>query len=134
MGLVYSYITLSNPIKPLLKPIEIKCLVDTGSTFLCIPQHLAIQLQIETLETREATLADGTSMKVPYAGPIKISFENRSCYIGTLIIGNEVLLGAVPMEDMDLVVQPKLLLLTVNPESPNIPRGHVKFHRSGFQL
>ena len=41
-------------------------------------------------------------------------------------MGNEVLLGAVPMEDMDLVIQPKLLKLIVNPESPNIARGHVK--------
>ena len=126
MGLVYSNITLSNPVKPGLKPIEVKCLVDTGSTFLCIPQHIATQLEIKELETREATLADGSSYAVPYGGPLKISFENRSCFVGTLIMGNEVLLGAVPMEDMDLVVQPKLLKLTVNPESPNIARGHVK--------
>jgi hypothetical protein len=38
-------------------------------------------------------------------------------------MGDEVLLGAVPMEDMDLVVIPKLL---INPDSPNIPRGHAK--------
>ncbi len=126
MGLVYSSILLSNPVKPDLKPIEVRCLVDTGSTFLCIPQHLAIQLQIETLETREATLADGSSQSVPYAGPIKISFENRNCFAGTLVLGDEVLLGAVPMEDMDLVVQPKFLKLSVNPDSPNMARGHLK--------
>jgi clan AA aspartic protease len=126
MGLVYASVTLSNPVNPELKAIEVKCLVDTGFTFLCIPQHLAVQLQIKELETREATLADGTSHAVPYGGPIKISFENRSCFVGALIMGDEVLLGAVPMEDMDLVVQPKLLKLTVNPESPNIARGHVK--------
>ena len=79
MGLVYSSITLSNPVKPELKSIEVKCLVDTGSTFLCIPQHLATQLQIKALETREAILADGSSLAVPYGGSVKISFENRSC-------------------------------------------------------
>jgi hypothetical protein len=46
MGLVYSNIILSNPVKPELKSIEVRCLVDTGSTYLCIPQHLATQLQI----------------------------------------------------------------------------------------
>src|ERR1700733_3111605 len=120
MGLVYANIVLSNPVIAELKPIEARCLVDTGSTYLCIPQHIATQLQIKTLETREA--ADGTSHSVPYGGPVKVSFDNRSCFVGTLIMGDEVLLGAVPMEDMDLVVQPKLLKLTVNPESPNIPR------------
>ena len=58
MGLVYANIILSNPVLAELKPIETRCLVDTGSTYLCIPQHIATQLQIKTLETREATLAE----------------------------------------------------------------------------
>ena len=126
MGLVYSTITLSNPVKPELKPLTIKCLADTGSTYLVLPQHVATQLQISNIETREATTADGSSHTVPYAGPVKINFENRNCFVGALIMGDEVLLGAVPMEDMDLIVLPKLFKLSVNPESPNVPRGHVK--------
>ncbi len=126
MGLVYSSITLSNPVKPELSPITIKCLADTGSTYLVLPQHIATQLQLSALETREATTADGSSHTVPYAGPVRITFENRNCFVGALIMGDEVLLGAVPMEDMDLVVLPKMLKLSVNPDSPNIARGHVK--------
>jgi clan AA aspartic protease len=126
MGLVYSQITLSNPVKSELLPMETKCLVDTGITYLVLPQHIATQLQLVTLETREATTADGSSQTVPYAGPINVSFENRSCFVGAIIMGDEVLLGAVSMEDMDLIVQPKLLKLSVNPESPNIPRGSEK--------
>jgi clan AA aspartic protease len=126
MGLVYSTIRLSNPIHQELQPIEVSCLADTGSTYLCIPPHIAMQLNLKTLETREATLADGSSHQVPYVGPVKINFENRNCFVGALVLGDEVLLGAVPMEDMDLVVHPKLLKITVNPESPNIARGHVK--------
>ncbi|MEO5569369.1 MAG: clan AA aspartic protease [Bacteroidia bacterium] len=126
MGLVYSEITLSNPVNTNLKPLTVKCLADSGSTYLVIPQHLATQLQLTVLETREATTADGSSHTVPYAGPVRITFENRNCFVGALIMGNEVLLGAVPMEDMDLVILPKLLKLSVNPESPNIPRGLAK--------
>lgn len=126
MDLIYSYITLSNPVKSDLQPFVIKCLVDTGSTYLGLPQSIATQLQLITLETREATTPDGGSHTVPYAGPVKINFENRSCFVGAIIMGNEVLLGAVPMEDMDLIVVPNLLKLSVNPESPNIPRGSAK--------
>lgn len=126
MGLVYSEITLSNPVKTELQSIVVKCLADSGSTYLVLPPHIATQLQLQPLETREATTADGSSHTVPYAGPIKISFQNRNCFVGALIMGDEVLLGAVPMEDMDLIVHPKLLKLTVNPESPNIARGYVK--------
>jgi clan AA aspartic protease len=126
MGLVYSNIVLSNPVKPELHSVATKCLADTGSTYLVLPQHIATQLQLVELETREATTADGSSHTVPYAGPVSITFENRNCFVGALIMGDEVLLGAVPMEDMDLVVIPKLLKLVINPDSPNIPRGHVK--------
>lgn len=126
MGFIYSNIILSNPVLANLLPIETKCLVDTGSTYLVIPQHIATQLDLKTLENREATTADGSSHRVPYAGPIKVTFDNRSCYVGAIIVGDEVLLGAVPMEDMDIVIQPKLLKVTVNPESPNIAKGIVK--------
>ncbi len=126
MGLVYSQIKLSNPVLPDLSAITVRCLADTGSTYLVIPEHIAIQLKLAILETREATTADGGSYSVPYAGPVRVHFENRNCFVGALIMGDEVLLGAVPMEDMDLVVMPKMLKLAVNPDSPNIPRGLVK--------
>ena len=54
-------------------------------------------------------------------GPIEVSFANRRCFTGAMVLGNEVLLGAIPMEDMDLVLRPQLQSITVNPESPNIP-------------
>ena len=60
MGLIYTNITLSNPIDLNLKSMEVKSLVDTGSNFLCIPEHLAIQLQLKTLEKREVIIADGS--------------------------------------------------------------------------
>ena len=126
MGLVYANITLSNPVKSEILPVNTKCLVDTGSTYLVLPQRIANQLELSTLETRVATTADGSSHSVPYAGPVKVGFENRNCFVGAIIMGDEVLLGAVPMEDMDLVVQPKLLKLSSNPESPNIPHGLAK--------
>ena len=126
MGLVYSTIKLANPTDISIGEMEVTCLVDTGSTYLCIPSHVAVQLGLKELDTREVTLADGLSKLVPYVGPIKVSFEKRFCFVGALVIGTEVLLGAVPMEDMDLVVHPKLFKLSVNPESPNIPRGIVK--------
>ena len=53
-------------------------------------------------------------------GPIEVRFRNRRCLTGAMVLGNEVLLGAIPMEDMDLVLQPQLQRIDVNPESPNI--------------
>ena len=86
-----------------------------------LPQDLANQLKLKQLEEREVTIADGSKRLVPYVGPVKITFKNRSCFTGAMVLGNEVLLGAIPMEDMDLVIQPLLLKVDVNPESPNVP-------------
>jgi clan AA aspartic protease len=126
MGLTYANIKLSNPKRPHLKEMEVKALVDTGAMFTCVPEHVVIQLELEKLENREVTTADGKKHIVPYVGPLKIEFDNRSCYAGALVIGNEVLLGAIQMEDMDLIVHPLKNKLMVNPESPNIPSGILK--------
>ena len=126
MGLVYAKLTLSNPILPNQLKIECNALVDSGALHLCIPEHLAIQLNVKTLENREVTLADGKKHLVPYAGPIRIEFENRNAFVGAMIIGDEVLLGAIPMEDMDVVINPKEQKLTVNPAHPYIAHKPLK--------
>jgi hypothetical protein len=53
-------------------------------------------------------LADGSRLSVAYVGPIRVRFDDRFCFVGAFVMGNEVLLGAVPMEDMDLVVSPSI--------------------------
>ena len=126
MGLVYAKLTLSNPILPNQLKIECNALVDSGALHLCIPEHLAIQLNVKTLENREVTLADGKKHLVPYAGPIRIEFENRNAFVGAMIIGDEVLLGAIPMEDMDVIIHPATRTLQVNPESPKIAMAKIK--------
>ena len=55
-----------------------------------------------------------------YVGPVEVRFRNRRCFTGAMVIGDEVLLGAIPMEDMDLVLKPQLQSFDVNPDSPNI--------------
>ncbi len=126
MGLVYAKLILSNPVLPLQAKIECNSLVDSGALHLRIPEHLAIQLNVKTLENREVTLADGKKHLVPYGGPIRIEFENRNAFVGAMIIGDEVLLGAIPMEDMDVVIHPATRTLRVNPESPNIAMAKIK--------
>ncbi len=105
--------------------MKINALVDTGAITLCIPEHIVLQLKLEALEQREVTTADGKKRLVPYVGPVQIRFENRNCFTGALVLGDSVLLGAVPLEDMDLVINPCLQTITVNPESPNIPAALV---------
>ena len=120
MGLVTAKVLLENPREPSLKGIEVETLVDSGAVHLCIPEHLQIQLKLQEIDKKEVTLADGSKKLVPYAGPVQIRFKNRVGFAGALVLGDQVLLGAIPMEDLDLVVLPKEKVLDVNPSSPNI--------------
>lgn len=126
MGHLFAEIGLSNPRRSELKPLVVQALVDTGALMLCIPEHVAVQLDLQTESLREVTVADGRSMKIPYVGPVKVIFEDRLCFVGALVMGDEVLLGAVPMEDMDLLLSPSRQTVIANPASPNIPHARVK--------
>ena len=126
MGLVRSKIILKNPRQLKMKAIEVDALVDSGALHLCIPQHLQIQLKLQEIDKKEVSLADGTRKKVPYVGPVEIRFKNRVGFVGALVMGDEVLLGAIPMEDMDLIVIPSKRILDVNPNSPNVPYSIAK--------
>ena len=126
MGLVHAKISLKNPKKEKLAAIKITALVDSGAVHLCIPEHIRVQLKLTPIDQKEVSLADGTRKVVPYVGPIEIHFKNRVGFVGALVMGDETLLGAIPLEDMDLIVIPSKRLLDVNPESPNIPTSIAK--------
>jgi clan AA aspartic protease len=121
MGIVYQHIRIANAARPNLEEIDAKALVDSGAIDLCIPRHVAIQLKLETLEQREVTYADGRKEAVDYVGPVKIECFGRHAFTGAMVMGDVVLLGAIPMESMDLLVDPRRLQLIPNPENPNIP-------------
>ncbi len=130
MDITYADIEIRNPVRPDLNPIRAKALADTGALHLCVPQHIALQLTLDTLEEREVTLTDGSKLLVPYVGPLGLRFGNRQCFVGALVMGDEVLLGAIPMEDMDLIVVPMTRQVVINPASPNIPPSVAKGIRS----
>ena len=120
MGHIYADIKLLNARDASLSSMTVNALVDTGALHLCIPQSVATQLKLEELDRRVVTVADGRSQSVPYVGPVQIKFANRQCMVGALVLGDMTLLGAIPLEDMDVVIHPARLTLEVNPRSPNI--------------
>src|SRR2546430_9578589 len=118
MGLVHAKLALKNPRRPELQPVEVDALADSGAIHLCIPAHVQIQLALEEIAQKEATLADGGKKLVPYVGPVELHFKNRVGFTGALVLGNEVLLGAIPMEDFFLKITPNPRTLHFSPPSP----------------
>ena len=121
MGIIYQHIRLANFGRDDLEEIDANALVDSGAAELCIPQHIANQLRLKQLEEREVRIANGDRMLVPYVGGVRVEVFGRQTVTSAVVIGDQVLLGAIPMEAMDLVIHPRSLTLMPNPDSPNVP-------------
>jgi clan AA aspartic protease len=121
MGLTYANLTLTNRLTG--KAMDIRALVDTGATFMCVPEHVAIQLgfDLTSAETHLVTLGDGSQRRVPKIEPIKVHFGDRAYSTEALVLGDEPLMGVLPLEAMDLVVDPRNQMLQPNPAHPNFP-------------
>jgi clan AA aspartic protease len=131
MGLIYADIELINGDDLALsrrhiigeediKRIHVNMLVDTGSVYMCINETVQEQLQLSVVEKRKGQLADGRVVEYDVVGPIEVRFKNRRCVVDAMVIpgDNELLLGAIPLEDMDVLIHPYRRELIVNPEHP----------------
>jgi len=111
-----------------IKRIKVSALVDTGAYMLSINEQIKLQLDLQVLDEQEAELADGTLSKVNIVGPVEVRFENRRTTVDAVVLPNEteVLIGAIPMEDMDVLVDPKAQKLIVNPAHPYLAKKSLK--------
>jgi clan AA aspartic protease len=111
-----------------IKRLRVTALVDSGAHTLVVNDHIKQQLDLPFLEERTVRFADESEVRAQIVGPVEIRFENRRTTVEAILLpGNvEPLLGVIPMEGMDVVIDPKQERLIVNPENPNIPLVYVK--------
>ena len=126
MGLTTAKVELRNPRRPDLAPVTVEALADTGADHLSIPEDVQRLLALEQADTKTITLADGTARAVPYVGPLQLRLGNRTGFAGALVMGDQPLLGAIALQDMDLVVIPKTRQVVVNPSSPDMATGSAR--------
>lgn len=121
MGLTYATLKLTNFFGH--QRVEVNALVDTGAKFMRVSEEIALQLgfDIAEMSRQVVTLADGHQRKVPKIAPIEIAFGNRTYVTEAVVLGNEALLGVIPMEAMDLIVDPRQQTLIANPQHPHYP-------------
>jgi len=126
MGLTYATLKLTNLFGH--QSVEVSALVDAGATFMCVSEEIALQLGFDITEVSRqvVTLADGHQRKVPKIAPIEIAFGNRTYVTEAVGLGNEALMGVIPMEAMDLIVDPRQQILIANPQHPNYPVASAK--------
>ena len=139
MGHVYANVTLLNSFDDLLaqegdipkenvRKMEVRAMVDSGAMTLTISEDIAKQLGVKVREQIEVTLADGSFRKCNYVGPVDIHFENRTASCRALVLPglDEVLLGVIPLEEMDVIIDPTTQQLAVHPDRPHRAQMKVK--------
>ena len=103
MGIIYQQIRLSNFGRDDIDEIDANALVDSGAPELCIPELIVKQLKLKVLEERKVRIANGDTVVVPYVGGVRVEVSGRQTVTSANVIGDRVLLGAIPMEAMDLI-------------------------------
>ena|SRR5450432_3822449 len=139
MGLVYADIEIINYAdetlsedgylpKEKIRRVQVSAMADSGAIRLSINEHIKEQLGLRVRQKLNISLADGTKRTLDVAGPIRLKFKDRDCITDAFVLPNneEPLIGAVPMELMDLVIMPSENKLVYNPEHPDGPLYSMK--------
>jgi clan AA aspartic protease len=119
MGTVYTEITLKNtsdvdnadrgiiPAKD-VREITVRALADTGAGTLVINEAVRQKLGLRIKGQRRAERADGTKQVYQVTEPVEVHWKDRESTCRALVLpeAGEALLGAIPLEDMDLIVDP----------------------------
>jgi clan AA aspartic protease len=139
MGLIYAEIEIINGDDMVLakkhyigeediKRMTISMLVDTSAYNLCINETIQAQMQFTVVEKRKAETADGRIIEMDVVDNVQVRFRNRATTCRPMVLpGNsEPLLGAIPLEDMDVLIHPLRQELIVNPDHPYFAQMKLK--------
>jgi clan AA aspartic protease len=119
MGIVYAEITIKNsgdvakaqggfiPEQD-IREVRVQALVDTGAGTLVINEEIMRSLGLGVRALRRASFANNTKEICKVTDPVDVYWKDRGMTCQALVVSgaSEVLLGAIPLEDMDLIVNP----------------------------
>ena len=139
MGLTYAHIELLNSGDIILhkrgyiketeiRTEKVKALVDSGAYMLCINEKIKNQLGLDHIGFETAQLANGEINKMEVVGPVEVRFLNRNTSVRAMVLPGdcEILLGAIPLEDLDVIVDPLAQTLKLPPDRPYLAQKSLK--------
>lgn len=109
-----------------IRRVTTRALVDSGAYDLILNQEVQDRLNLPVVGKRPIKLADESIIEVDIVGPVEVRFETRATSVRALVIPDteEVLLGAIPLEGLDVIIDPLRERLLVNP--PETTNAKVK--------
>jgi clan AA aspartic protease len=120
MGTVFAEITIKNVADETrvqegligeqeIRSVTVTSVVDTGAWSLVINEELREKLGLRITEERILKVADGRRVNCQITGPVTVQWKDRSCPCAAVVVpgAESILLGLIPLEGMDLMVNPK---------------------------
>jgi clan AA aspartic protease len=103
-----------------IREITVRMMVDSGSNEMAINEDIQSYLQLPLVEKRRFILADGRIGEFDIVGPVRVKFEDRTADCDAIVLkgDTEPLLGAIPMQAMDVIIHPSRHELAGNPNHP----------------
>lgn len=101
-----------------VRSIEVTdALVDTGATGLMVPTRFIAQLGLRSYRTRQARTAGGSTTIQVY-GAVRLTIQGRDLTTDVMEVPDDlpVLIGQMPLEGLDFVVDPHGQRLIGNPD------------------
>ncbi|MDR0600288.1 MAG: retroviral-like aspartic protease family protein [Treponema sp.] len=96
------------------RQITLDAVVDTGATTVVIDENIRRQLGLSIVTTKWTTFANGTRQECGVTEPVIVHWKNRLWGCPAVVVpgAKRTLLGAIPLEGMDLMVDPVNMRLT----------------------
>ena len=120
MGLVYENITIKNAGDVInverkimqeseVRQIKVLAMVDTGADTLVINESMQQELGLKLMGERQVSLANDANEMCKITEPVMVYWKERSAVTRAIVLpgASEVLLGAIPLEEMNVMVDPK---------------------------
>jgi len=124
---ITSYDSLRDFKNKIIKEAEIKSLylqnviIDSGVTLMCLSKKLIEKLGLEPLRTVKVNTAEGIKETTIY-GPVLIEIKDRAVRQDVMELkhpGIDALIGQLPLEQLDFLINPSIQRLIPNPEHDN---------------
>ena len=106
-----------------VRRVDVSLIVDTGSTMLALPEDIVDQLGLRRIYQTPSFLADGSPIETWVASTARLRVLGRIANVDCVVMptGSPALLGQIPLEYLDALVDCGRRELVVNPNSPNGP-------------
>ena len=109
-----------------VRSLEADALVDTGAVSLVLPSSIVERLGLARTGKRLVSYADGRQDEIDATGPVGVEILYRPTIAEAIVLGDEVIIGQIILEQMDLWVDTRERRLVPNPAHPDQPVIKIK--------